>query len=278
MIRVGGVPFAMDGQHRISSSENVHASSKIVSINETYVARRGDGSLDKPWVPPLTVERPLPLRTRSPKKRRWGYGLYKKASQVNQKNATKRPGLLDRPVFSSLLAFMLIAAIFVIIVYFIWNPTREPIAPLNTPQTQHFMQPTSPGASVPATASHNDTTQTKPNDSTLTKTDDTQVPEKNTGDGQTEQPSRGDATLSPTPSTLPKSEGPEESLPTHVEHDKVLGERIYTVQPGDTLYRIAMKTYGNKASIETIRAANGLKDNTIYVGQELKLPARTSSP
>lgn len=50
--------------------------------------------------------------------------------------------------------------------------------------------------------------------------------------------------------------------------------RRYTVKPGDTLYRIAMRTYGQKAAIELIRQANGLQDNTIYVGQTLILPPR----
>ncbi|MDY0324013.1 MAG: LysM peptidoglycan-binding domain-containing protein, partial [Candidatus Carbobacillus sp.] len=65
---------------------------------------------------------------------------------------------------------------------------------------------------------------------------------------------------------------------TETSSETMVYERLYTVQPGDTLYRIAMKIYGNKASIETIRAANGLKNNTIYVGQQLKLPSTSSLP
>ncbi|PTQ54641.1 MAG: hypothetical protein HSCHL_2232 [Hydrogenibacillus schlegelii] len=54
--------------------------------------------------------------------------------------------------------------------------------------------------------------------------------------------------------------------------DRAPAGRRYVVRPGDTLYRIAMRTYGTKAAIAWIREANGLKDNTIFVGQTLLLP------
>jgi LysM repeat protein len=46
----------------------------------------------------------------------------------------------------------------------------------------------------------------------------------------------------------------------------------HTVQPGETLYRIAMKYYQSKDGIEIIREANGLPNNNIHVGQVLKIP------
>lgn len=50
----------------------------------------------------------------------------------------------------------------------------------------------------------------------------------------------------------------------------VPGGRTYTVQPGDNLFRIAMK-FG--MSMQAIAAANGLGNyNFIYVGQVLKIP------
>ena len=45
---------------------------------------------------------------------------------------------------------------------------------------------------------------------------------------------------------------------------------IYTVQPGDTLTRIAQK---HKVTISQLRAANNLKTSRVNVGQKLKIPA-----
>ena len=44
----------------------------------------------------------------------------------------------------------------------------------------------------------------------------------------------------------------------------------YVVVSGDTLGKIA---YGNGINIRQLKELNGLKDNTIYVGQKLKIPA-----
>ena len=46
---------------------------------------------------------------------------------------------------------------------------------------------------------------------------------------------------------------------------------LYTVQAGDTLYSIAKKL---NLELEALKRANGLKDNTIYLGQELVLPKK----
>lgn len=49
--------------------------------------------------------------------------------------------------------------------------------------------------------------------------------------------------------------------------------KTYTVLAGDTLYGIS-KQFG--VSVEDIRNANNLKDNNIYVGQNLKIPISSS--
>lgn len=47
----------------------------------------------------------------------------------------------------------------------------------------------------------------------------------------------------------------------------------YTVVSGDTLGKIA---YGNGINIRQLKEMNGLKENTIFVGQKLKIPASAS--
>jgi hypothetical protein len=46
----------------------------------------------------------------------------------------------------------------------------------------------------------------------------------------------------------------------------------HTVQPNETLFRIAIKYYHSKEGIEIIRNANGIQGNEIQTGQVLKIP------
>lgn len=55
----------------------------------------------------------------------------------------------------------------------------------------------------------------------------------------------------------------------------VTASKTHTVQSGETLYRIAVNTYGSagaSAGVEKIKAANGLNSNEITVGSTLVLP------
>jgi LysM repeat protein len=46
----------------------------------------------------------------------------------------------------------------------------------------------------------------------------------------------------------------------------------HTVQPQETIYRIAMKYYHSNTGIDTIKKANHLQNNNIKTGQVLKIP------
>ncbi|MEG0259019.1 MAG: LysM peptidoglycan-binding domain-containing protein [Lysinibacillus sp.] len=50
--------------------------------------------------------------------------------------------------------------------------------------------------------------------------------------------------------------------------------KTHTVQSNETLYRIAVKYYGNgsESTLAKIRAANGMPSDVIQVGQKIKLP------
>jgi LysM repeat protein len=50
-------------------------------------------------------------------------------------------------------------------------------------------------------------------------------------------------------------------------------QTTYIVQPGDNLFRIALR-YGT--TVDALKAANGLTGNTIYVGQTLVIPGQTA--
>jgi LysM repeat protein len=53
------------------------------------------------------------------------------------------------------------------------------------------------------------------------------------------------------------------------------GEQSYTVKSGDNLTKIAGHL---GTTVKALRAANGLKTDSIKVGQKLKIPAKTSAP
>jgi len=46
---------------------------------------------------------------------------------------------------------------------------------------------------------------------------------------------------------------------------------VHTVSPGDTLYSLATQ-YGT--TVIVLKTVNGLVDDTIYVGQTLRIPPR----
>lgn len=52
------------------------------------------------------------------------------------------------------------------------------------------------------------------------------------------------------------------------------GTKTYTVKAGDSLWAIADKELGDGSRYNEIKTMNGLKDNTIYKGQTLKLPTK----
>lgn len=62
---------------------------------------------------------------------------------------------------------------------------------------------------------------------------------------------------------------PSDSTNNQADTQKMV---LHTVQPHETLYRIAMKYYHSKTGIDTIKAANHLKSNNIETGQVLKIP------
>ena len=53
------------------------------------------------------------------------------------------------------------------------------------------------------------------------------------------------------------------------------GEQTYTVKSGDNLTKIAT---AHGVTVKALRAANGLKTDSIKVGQKLKIPAKASAP
>lgn len=72
----------------------------------------------------------------------------------------------------------------------------------------------------------------------------------------------------PVPTTVPTTA--PTTVPTSVSTEAVSGERTHVVQPGENLFRIALK-YG--VAVEAIAVANDISNvNFIYPGQKLVIP------
>ncbi|UQD52587.1 peptidoglycan-binding protein LysM [Bacillus methanolicus] len=67
-------------------------------------------------------------------------------------------------------------------------------------------------------------------------------------------------------------EGNKDSEPKTTDNESKQKIIYHTVQPHETLFRIAIKYYNSKAGIEIIRHANGIQGNEIQSGQVLKIP------
>jgi LysM repeat protein len=64
----------------------------------------------------------------------------------------------------------------------------------------------------------------------------------------------------------------EQQTEPKTETKEVSQQKTHIVQANETLYRIAINYYKDPNAVEKIRAANGLKSNSISAGQKLILP------
>lgn len=67
----------------------------------------------------------------------------------------------------------------------------------------------------------------------------------------------------------------QEQAAAQKEKEESTAQKTHVVQPGETLYRIAVNTYGAagaNAGVEKIKQANGLSSNELSVGRTLVLP------
>lgn len=72
----------------------------------------------------------------------------------------------------------------------------------------------------------------------------------------------------------PTPEQPAETVPPAETASSEASIVYHTVQPSETLYRIAMKYYQSQEGIATITEANLIKNNEIHVGQTLLIPMK----
>ncbi|MBF0779505.1 MULTISPECIES: LysM peptidoglycan-binding domain-containing protein [unclassified Granulicatella] len=71
----------------------------------------------------------------------------------------------------------------------------------------------------------------------------------------------------------PSVSSPSQVVPTPSEAKPVSTPKSVTVQPGDTLWRISHR---NGITVDELKQANGLTSDTIYVGQQLRIPTKVT--
>ncbi len=98
----------------------------------------------------------------------------------------------------------------------------------------------------------------------LSKTNDKQVPG---------QPQQEKVAMLPTPAVRDKSQPEAAKVVPPAGGPKPDGSATYTVKAGDTLAKIARET---KTPIDQLKAANGIKDGGIRIGQTLKVGSSAS--
>ena len=71
-----------------------------------------------------------------------------------------------------------------------------------------------------------------------------------------------------------KSTAPENTTKYSGNEKPKNDNSVYTVKKGDTLFSVAK---ANGVSVEDLKKANGLKDNTLSLGQKLRIPAKSNT-
>lgn len=95
---------------------------------------------------------------------------------------------------------------------------------------------------------------------------------------EAEEPTDSDPTTPTTPSIEPDTgtvptESATSSATEVPTEEPATGGQIYVVEPGDTLFGIAIELYGDRERADEIADLNGLtRSSTLSVGQELRLP------
>lgn len=89
----------------------------------------------------------------------------------------------------------------------------------------------------------------------------------------TPSPTQTQPPVAATPTPTPTTSAPTTPEPTQAPS---AGETTYVVQPGDNLFRIALRC---NTTVEAIASANGIANPAlIYVGQELTVPSSGAEP
>ena len=177
----------------------------------------------------------------------------RRSNTVEPKKAKQKRNYLLPILF---IFFILIPVSFLIYVFAFYEPNADETTVLDSSQVQYEQNEKEDEVETETETE----TETKTETETVTsKVDSAVSPPVDV------EPKVTETTVEPTttedkPSENISSEQKQETAGTHV------------VQPGENLYRIALKYYNSSEAVERIKSANGMSSNSISTGQTLVLP------
>lgn len=157
--------------------------------------------------------------------------------------------------------FILIPVSFLIYVFVFYQPSSNDTAIVDDSQFQYEQNDK---GDVADTSSEDENTDSNPTEG---KTADSEPQEEPTDTEDTTEPETTEPEIQPV--VEPEEPSSQEPVPTENETDS---ERTHVVQPGENLYRIALKYFPSGNGVELIKSANNLPSDSISSGQTLIIP------
>jgi LysM repeat protein len=193
-------------------------------------------------------------------------------SELHREKKKKNKVKLKYPLISLLLLFFILMPLTVFSIYSYFDSRNEPLVVLSeenneVEEVQYDRTDEEEDSGV--------VSEENP-EAELPDENETTVPEKsqesvNDAEGTKEEKKLPAAKAAEVKEPEKEESAPEESdsAPTQETDPQII---YHTVQPQETIFRIAMKYYHSQDGIEKIKQANNLPSNEIQSGQVLKIP------
>ncbi|MFC6038497.1 LysM peptidoglycan-binding domain-containing protein [Paenisporosarcina macmurdoensis] len=158
--------------------------------------------------------------------------------------------------------FILIPVSFLIYVFAFYQPNANETTVYDNSEVQYEQNDED---TTTETDGENTAPDSEENTDTETPVESTEPEEQPVEEKPVEEP------VEEAPVEAPVEEKPVEQ-PIEEPVEEPSSGKTHIVQPGETLYRIAMNYYNSPDAVEKIKSANGLSSNSISTGQTLILP------
>jgi LysM repeat protein len=198
----------------------------------------------------------------------------------NQMTKRKMPSIKSRVIRLSVIASVLL--VILLVTHNKWMASLNAVEPktLSTNiDTANDQQSTDENADHSLTESSNEETddseangannENETEGGNETESTDTESTEEDSEASNQVNEEESEATENEQESSNNNSEAAEEE-----EEEEELKIIAHIVKENETLYKIAMRYYGNKDGVQIIKDYNQLENNNIYVGQQLKIPVQ----
>lgn len=196
-------------------------------------------------------------------------------SELHREKKKKNKVKLKYPLISLLLLFFILMPLTVFSIYSYFDNRNEPLVVLSegNNEVEEVRYEQNGDEEEDTVISEDKTDAELPDEEEKTVTDEKSQSDKDAKSmkGEKDLPAAKAAEVEEPEKVESTTEGNEEAA------QESNPEIIYhTVQPSETIFRIAMKYYHSQNGIEIIKNANNLPNNEIQAGQVLKIPLSES--